>query len=92
MELDTALRHDAKVLFVVANNGGWNIERTDQIANFGGRVQGSELAFTDYAGIAKAIGLYAERIEKPDDLEESVRRALKNTPALLDVVVTRDAV
>ena len=92
MELDTAVRHDAKVLFIVANNGGWNIERTDQMINFGGRVQGSELAFTDYAGVAEAIGLYAERVEKSIGLEDSIRRALKNTPALLDIIVTRDAV
>ena len=92
MELDTAVRHDAKVLFVIANNGGWNIERTDQIANFGGRIQGSELAFTDYAAMARATGLFAARVENPSDINETIRQALGNLPALLDVVVTRDAI
>src|SRR4029078_984215 len=38
MEVDTAVRHGAKAVFVVANNAAWNIERYDQEANYGGRV------------------------------------------------------
>ena len=28
MEIDTAKRHGAKVVFIVANNAAWNIERS----------------------------------------------------------------
>ena len=31
MDIDTAKRHKAKVVFVVANNASWSIERNDQI-------------------------------------------------------------
>ena len=92
MELDTALRYGVNVVFIVANNGGWNIERTDQIMNFEGRIQGSELSFTNYGSLASAIGLYAQRVEKIDDLEGAISQAMENSPALLDVVVTRDAI
>jgi acetolactate synthase-1/2/3 large subunit len=34
MELDTCRRHSARVVFVVANNAAWNIERHDQLLNY----------------------------------------------------------
>ncbi len=92
MEIDTALRHDARAVFVVANNGGWNIERHDQLTNYDGRVRGAELRFSDYAAMARALGLHAERIEDPGDLPGALERAFAKAPALLDVLVTRDAV
>jgi acetolactate synthase I/II/III large subunit len=33
MEIDTAVRHGAKCVFVVSNNAAWNIERLDQKLN-----------------------------------------------------------
>ena len=92
IEIDTAARHGAKAVFVVANNGGWNIERYDQTVTYGGNIVGSELQFSDYAGMARAFGLHAERIDDPDDLPAAIERAFANAPALLDVRVTRDAV
>lgn len=92
MELDTALRHGARAVFVIANNGGWNIERIDQIQNYGGRIQGSELRFSNYAAMARSLGLYAERIYDPGKLPSALTRAFDRAPALLDVLVTRDAV
>jgi hypothetical protein len=44
MEIDTAVRHGAKAVFVVSNNAAWNIERYDQEANYGGRVVGHDAA------------------------------------------------
>ena len=92
MEIDTALRHDARAVFVVANNGGWNIERHDQLTHYDGRLNGAELRFSDYSGMARALGLHAERIEDPAELPGALERAFAKAPALLDVLVTRDAV
>ena len=50
MEIDTAVRHGAKVVFIVSNNAAWNIERLDQEMNYGGRVVGTTLRHSDYAG------------------------------------------
>ena len=69
-----------------------NFLNDDQIRNFDGRIQGSELPYTNYGAVAKAVGLYAERVEKIDDLEEAIERAMENSPSLIDVVLTRDAV
>lgn len=92
MELDTAVRHNAKITVVVSNNAAWNIERFDQETNYGGRVVGTLLRHCDYAGLARALGLYAERIERAEELASAISRALANPPSLLDVVTSQRAV
>jgi len=92
MEIDTAVRHGAKAVFIVANNAAWNIERHDQDVNYGGRIVGTELAYSDYAAMGRALGAYGERVTDPADLPAALERALANAPAVLDVVVTREAV
>jgi acetolactate synthase-1/2/3 large subunit len=89
MELDTAVRHGAKCVFVVSNNAAWNIERLDQEMNYGGRVIGTTLRHSDYAAMARALGLHGERVEKPEDLGPALQRALQNMPALVDVVTSQ---
>jgi acetolactate synthase I/II/III large subunit len=91
MEIDTAARHKAPVLIVVANNGSWAIEVRDQQESYG-KVVGTRLQFSDYAAMARAFGLHAERVERAEDLPAAIERALANRPALLDVLVTPEAV
>ena len=90
MEIDTAARHKAPVLIVVANNGAWAIEVRDQQETHG-KVVGTQLQFSDHAAMARAFGLHGERIEKEADLPGAIQRALKNLPAVLDVLVTPQA-
>ena len=92
MEIDTAVRHGAKAVFIVSNNAAWNIERYDQEANYGGRVVGTVLRNSDYAGMARCLGAYGERVEDPEELANAVRRGLENAPAVIDVVTSQDAV
>ena len=91
MEIDSAARHGAKAVFIVSNNAAWNIERLDQEMNYGGRVVGTTLAWSDYAGMARAFGLHAERVTDPERLEAALREAFDKAPALIDVVTTQDA-
>jgi acetolactate synthase I/II/III large subunit len=92
MEIDTAVRHGAKAVFIVSNNAAWNIERLDQEMNYGGRVVGTTLRHSDYAGMARALGAHGERVEKPEELAGALRRALDNAPALVDVVTSQTVV
>ncbi|MBL8663046.1 MAG: thiamine pyrophosphate-binding protein [Candidatus Odyssella sp.] len=92
MEIDTAVRHGAKAVFVVSNNAAWNIERFDQETNYGGRVVGTVLRHSDYAAMARALGAHGERVEKPQDLAGALARALANAPALVDVVTSQTVV
>ncbi len=91
MEIDSAKRHGAKAVFIVSNNAAWNIERLDQEMNYGGRVVGTLLAWSDYAAMARAFGLHAERVTDPARLQGAIEDALANAPALVDVVTTQDA-
>jgi acetolactate synthase-1/2/3 large subunit len=92
MEIDTAVRHGARIVVIVSNNAAWNIERYDQEFNYGGRVVGTTLRHSDYAGMARALGLHGERVEDPADLPAAIRRAIENAPAVVDVVTSQDAV
>ena len=91
MEIDTAVRHKAPVLIVVANNGAWAIEVRDQLETHG-KVVGTQLQFGDHAAMARAFGMHGERVTTPEELPGAIQRALANRPALLDVLVTPEAV
>jgi acetolactate synthase-1/2/3 large subunit len=91
MEIDTAARHKVPLLIVVANNGSWGIEVRDQQETHG-KVVGTRLQFADYAAMARSFGLHAERVDRPENLPAAIERALANRPALLDVLVTPEAV
>lgn len=90
MEIDTAVRHQAPVLIIVANNGSWAIEVRDQQQNHG-KVVGTQLQFADHAAMARAFGMHAQRVEKAEDLPAALAWAMQNRPALLDVLVTPEA-
>ncbi len=91
IELDSAARHKAPVLIVIANNAAWQIEVRDQQESYG-RVVGTRLQDIDYAAVARAYGLHAERVERAEDLPDAIARALAHRPSLLEVTVTTDAV
>ncbi len=94
MEIDTAVRHRAPVLVVVANNASWAIEVRDQMETHG-RVVGTRLQFADHAAMARAFGAHGERVERAEDLPGAIFRAkealAEGRPALLDVLVTPEA-
>ncbi|MGH1574907.1 thiamine pyrophosphate-dependent enzyme [Methylobacterium sp. P31] len=79
------------MLIVVANNGAWQIEVHDQTVTHG-KVVGTKLQFADHAAMARAFGMHGERVETAEQLGPAIARALANRPALIDVVVTPEAV
>jgi acetolactate synthase-1/2/3 large subunit len=80
IEVDTAVRHKAPV-----------VEVHDQTGTHG-KVVGTRLQFSDHAAMARAFGMHGERVERAEDLEPALERAFANRPALIDVVVTPEAV
>lgn len=92
MEIDTAVRHGARAVFLVSNNAAWNIERFDQETNYGGRVVGTTLAHSDYAAMARAFGAHGERVERLQELRPALARAFARAPAVVDIVTSRTAV
>jgi acetolactate synthase-1/2/3 large subunit len=92
MEIDTAVRHGAKIVVIVSNNAAWNIERYDQEANYGGRVVGTTLRHSDYAAMARALRRPWRAGGGPRRSAAAIGRGLENAPAVVDVVTSQDAV
>ncbi|MGE0065769.1 MAG: thiamine pyrophosphate-binding protein [Solirubrobacterales bacterium] len=90
MELETAAREGAQIVVVVANNSAWNIERADQLENYGGEVLGTELSSCDFGMLARALGASGEKVERVADLDAALERALAAAPAVVDVRVSRE--
>lgn len=91
MEVDTAVRHGAKAVFVVVNNEAWNIERHDQVDRFDNNLVGVDLPGCRYDLLARSLGAHGERVEEAGELADALKRAMENAPAVVDVLVSRTA-
>lgn len=91
LEVDTAVRHGAKAVFVVVNNEGWNIERHDQVDRFEHNLVGVDLPGCRYDLLGRSLGAHGERVEEAGELADALKRALDNAPAVVDVRVTQRA-
>ena len=92
-DLETARRAGAGLVTVVLNNAASGYVKALQHAVYGtGRYQSSDLSEINYADVARAYGCEAVRVEHPDELGPAIERALepRDSPMVLDVVVTRD--
>jgi thiamine pyrophosphate-dependent acetolactate synthase large subunit-like protein len=85
----TLSQHKLPVKVVVFNNGTLGFVELEMKA--GGYLEtGVKLDNPDFAAMARAMGIFARRVEDPGDLEEAAREVLAHDgPALLDVVTNR---
>lgn len=91
-ELDTAAREEADIAIVIANNEAWNIERYDQVENYGREV-GVTLGDISYAQVAEGLGIRGTAVSSADGLDEAVESAIEHDgPALVDIPVDPEAV
>ncbi len=92
-EIATAAQYDAKVLFVVANNGMYGTIRMHQERDFPARVHGTELKNPDFAALAKAYGLHGEKVTDISEFDAALERALAAPgSALLELIIDADAI
>ena len=89
-ELLTLRQNRLPVKIVVFNNSSLNFVELEMKAN--GFVNfGTDLDNPDFAEVARSIGLFGQRVDKPDDLESALRAAFAHDgPALVDVVTARE--
>lgn len=87
MEFDTAVRHNIPFLLVVANDAAWGTEKQLQIGIYGeDRTPASDLLPTRYDRIVEAIGGHGEYVERPEELEPALKRAIESgMPACVNV-------
>lgn len=92
-ELETARRMGLAVTIIVVNNAASGYVKALQHLMYGqGAYQSSDLAETNYAAAAEALGCRGIRVEEPGQLADALTQALNEPgrPTVLDVVVTRD--
>ena len=92
-ELETAVRMGLAFTLVVVNNAASGYIKALQHLMYGsGSYQSSDLAETNYANVARALGCNGIRVEDPAEIPAALAAAYacKNRPTVLDVVVTRD--
>src|SRR6185312_2809302 len=88
-ELLTLRQQRLPVKVVVLNNGALSFVelemKADGIVNYG-----TDLDNPDFAEVARAVGLYGVRVERPTELDDALRAAFAHPgPAVIDVVTSR---
>jgi acetolactate synthase-1/2/3 large subunit len=92
-ELETARRMKLGVTVIVVNNAASGYVKALQHLMYGaGNYQSSDLADTNYAKLAEAMGCHGVRVEAPEQLTDALQAAFAETdrPSVIDVMVTRD--
>lgn len=91
-ELETAVRENIPVVYVVFNDEGLGNERAFQNEHFGGRYFAVDYKNPDFGALAKVFGAHGERVTKPQELEGAIKRAFASgKPAVIDVVIDQNS-
>ena len=87
MEVDTAVRFDLPVMFVICNNGSMTAADETQFN------PQKHLGFTSrYDKMMEAMGGHGEFVERPDEIRPALERAYASgKPALVNVIVNQYA-
>jgi acetolactate synthase I/II/III large subunit len=88
-ELDTAVRHNLPVVFIIGNDAGWGLEREFQRAATGRRdTVACELRATRYDVVMQGFGGEGETVRTLAEVQPAVRRAFDSgRPYLLNVEI-----
>lgn len=91
-EIETARRLGLSFTIIVVNNAASGYVKALQHLVYGpDSYHASDLAETNYAVAAEALGCNGIRVERPEELASALQRAMSlKGPTVLDVVVTRD--
>jgi len=87
MEIDTAVRLGLNIVVLLGNDAAWGIDKNIQVGIYGKAVV-TDLAPSRYDLVAQGLGAYGELVERPEDIEPALDRALNvGRPALLNIMV-----
>ncbi|MBY5908120.1 thiamine pyrophosphate-dependent enzyme, partial [Rhizobium leguminosarum] len=91
-ELATAMQYDARVIFLVINNGMYGTIRMHQEREYPGRVSGTRLTNPDFASLARSYGLHGETVEKTEDFAGAFERCeTSGKPGLIEIRIDPEA-
>src|SRR5204862_5081321 len=75
-ELETAVRLKLPITFVVISNAVYGWIKAGQKTGYGERYFSVDFGVTDHAKVAEAFGVRSFKVSKPDDLKNSLEKAL----------------
>jgi len=86
-ELETAVRNNLNVVYIVINNLCWGWEKRSIEEVFGETIHFLDNApIANYGKVMEAMGGYGDLIERPEKIREAIARAIEsNKPAALDI-------
>lgn len=92
LELETCVREKIPVLSILFNNSYMAME-TNAMGLSQREFNTMDIS-GDYTAMAKSLGVYAERIERPEDIAGALRRGIEQTeagrPVLLEFITSRE--
>ena len=87
-EVSTAVQEDIPVVACVFHNTAWCAEKKNQIDFYNNRFIGTDIDCPDFAEVAKSMGAFGKRIEKPEDVGPAILEAIASgRPAVLEFEV-----
>jgi thiamine pyrophosphate-dependent acetolactate synthase large subunit-like protein len=90
-ELETAVRENIPVVYVVFNDQGLGNERAFQNEHYGGRFYAVDYQNPDFGALARVFGAHGEQVRHPRNLEGALQRAFDSgKPALVDVLIDQN--
>jgi thiamine pyrophosphate-dependent acetolactate synthase large subunit-like protein len=90
-ELETAMRENIPVVYVVFNDQGLGNERAFQNEHYGGRFYAVDYKNPDFGALARVFGAHGEQVKRPGDLEGAIERAFASgKPAVIDVLIDQN--
>ena len=91
-EISTAVQYRLPVKIFILNNEYMGMVRQWQELLHGGRYSSSySEALPDFVKLAEAYGATGIRAEKPDELDDAIRKMMKTKgPVIFDCIVTKD--
>ena len=86
-ELETVVRYNLPVTFVVVSNAEFGWIKAGQKSGFDSRFFSVDFTRTDHARVAEAFGLRSWRVEDPRELPKALEGAMRHSgPTLIDVL------
>lgn len=92
MDIETCVRYDIPILSILSNNFAMATEDDDMVLSRA-KYNSTDIS-GNYAGFARELGAYAQRITEPDDivhaLVSGIRATQEGKPALLEFITARE--
>lgn len=82
-ELATAMQYQARLIFLVVNNGMYGTIRMHQERRYPARISGTDLVNPDFAAYARSFGAHGETVARTEEFLPAFQRALASGRAAL---------